>query len=356
MSTRRGGNGSATFWVTLILAYAIAAGLLALAGAPSPYLFAGAVAGCACALFVPNAQQIPERLRSVGLAIIGVTAGSHIDQGLVRTAAERPVAILGGVFATVVVSITAGLLLRLARDVSPSTALLASIAGGASGVAAMARELRADEPVVLTVQYLRVFVVLLSVPFVTQLMGGVTVGSAQGSAGPQRWAGLGFSATALVVGLVGARLLMFTSSRLLIPLFVAAAMTVTEWFDSTHVPGPLLNVGYAVVGLTVGLAFTPRALRTIGRLMPYVFVQLVLGIGGCAGVGLLMAEALGMNYLDGYLATTPGGLSAVTAVAVGSGANVGFVVAVQSLRVVIVLLLVAAIGALVKRRRGKRGE
>jgi hypothetical protein len=68
---------------------------------------------------------MPEWPRFVGLAIIGVAAGSHITQGLLHTVAQQPHAILGGVFATVVVSITAGLLLRLAPNVSASTAMLA---------------------------------------------------------------------------------------------------------------------------------------------------------------------------------------------------------------------------------------
>jgi membrane AbrB-like protein len=344
-----------TFWAAVALSFSVAAALLSLVGAPSPYLFAGAVAGCACALLVPHPRHLPEPVRSVGLAVIGVTAGSHIDRELIDTVAQRPVSILGGVVATVVMTMFAGLLLRLARGVDGSTALLASIAGGASGVTAMARELRADEPVVLTIQYLRVFVVLISVPFITEIFG------AHAATAPRRedhvgWAGALFAIIALTVGLVGARILRFTSSRLMVPLAVSAALGLTGWFGSTQVPQPILEFGYGAIGLGVGLAFTPAALQTVGRLLPLAVLQLVVGIGGCAGIGLLMALALGASPIDGYLATTPGGLPAVTAVAVGSGADVGFVVAVQSLRVVVVLLVVAGIGVVVKKRHGNTEE
>ena len=43
--------------------------------------------------------------------------------------------------------------------------------------------------------------------------------------------------------------------------------------------------------------------------------------------------------LDAYLATTPGGLYAVLAVALGAGANTTFIVAVQGLRVLVMVLL-----------------
>jgi len=59
--------------------------------------------------------------------------------------------------------------------------------------------------------------------------------------------------------------------------------------------------------------------------------------------------------LDGYLATTPGGLPAVTAIAIGSGASVGLVVTMQLVRIFLALLLTPVIGALWKRR-GRRGD
>ena len=45
------------------------------------------------------------------------------------------------------------------------------------------------------------------------------------------------------------------------------------------------------------------------------------------------------TLLDSYLATTPGGLYAVLAVAYGSNADTTFIVAVQTLRVVAMVLL-----------------
>lgn len=50
------------------------------------------------------------------------------------------------------------------------------------------------------------------------------------------------------------------------------------------------------------------------------------------------APAAGVSTLTAYLATTPGGLYAVLAVAVGSGADTTFVLAVQVLRLFVMLL------------------
>jgi uncharacterized membrane protein AbrB (regulator of aidB expression) len=46
-----------------------------------------------------------------------------------------------------------------------------------------------------------------------------------------------------------------------------------------------------------------------------------------------------ISLRDAYLATTPGGLYAVLAVAFGAGANTTFILAVQGLRLLVVVLL-----------------
>jgi uncharacterized membrane protein AbrB (regulator of aidB expression) len=57
-----------------------------------------------------------------------------------------------------------------------------------------------------------------------------------------------------------------------------------------------------------------------------------------AGLGAVLAAVTGVSALDGYLATTPGGLYAVLATATGSGADATFVLAVQVLRLFVMLL------------------
>jgi hypothetical protein len=46
-----------------------------------------------------------------------------------------------------------------------------------------------------------------------------------------------------------------------------------------------------------------------------------------------------VSLRDAYLATTPGGLYAVVAVALGAGANAGFILAAQGVRLLVMVLL-----------------
>ena len=335
------------FWIAVAALYAVAAVALSLAGAPTPFLFAGVLAGGVCALSLPDPRPFPQNVRQVGLAVVGVAAGSKIDADVARTLGSQPVAVIGGVVATLALSVAAGQLLRFSPHVNGQTAIFASIAGGASGVSAVAREFDADDAIVLSIQYLRVLFVLATIPVLAPLLGATGTPTARAEEG---WSSLGFVAISLAVGLLLAHFLKFAASRLVLPMLIATVLSLSGAFPDAGVPPPLLNFGYATTGLMVGLSFTPSTIRQLARVMPLAMVQLLLSVGGCALVGVLFARITHVDLLTGYLATTPGGLPAVTAIAIGSGANVGLVICMQLLRIFSALLLAPIVGALIRRR------
>ena len=63
----------------------------------------------------------------------------------------------------------------------------------------------------------------------------------------------------------------------------------------------------------------------------------ITGLGQLAS--LLLRPLAHISLLDAYLATTPGGLYAVLAAAFGTGADTTFVIAVQTLRLFVMILL-----------------
>ena len=103
------------------------------------------------------------------------------------------------------------------------------------------------------------------------------------------------------------------------------------------VPAVLVQVGYMVIGWQAGVAFTRDSLRAIGRLLPAAIgLIVVLGVA-TAGLGVLLADFAGLTPLEGYLATSPGGVYAVLATAVETGSNVTFIIAAQVVRILLML-------------------
>lgn len=345
MSARR-------FWPVVGLVYAVVVAVFAALGVPAPFLLAGVVAGAACALGSTASRTLPTPARRLAMGVIGMEAGSHVDTSVLSQLADNPVAVFGSAVATLVVTLAVGQLLRLSPRISGATATFASVAGGASGITALARELRADAVTVVAIQYLRVLVVVTTVPVVAPLLGGARAAPTDGAPADYGMSAL-FIAVVLGLGLGLARLWAFTASTIIFPMLLAAALTALDVFEGAEVLWPVSAIGFALIGLMVGLDLTRATLRQVAEILPLALGTLVLGLVACAGVGLLLAHLTGISFYSAYLATTPGGLPAVMAFAVTTGDDVGFVVTCQVLRVFFAISL-GAVVASVLRRRGER--
>ena len=336
-----------------VATYAVVAAGLAWLGAPSPPLFAAMLASVLVALRAPQPPPMPARLRMLGMAIVGTAAGASVDAAVLRTVADKPVAVVGGVLATLAVSLLIGQVLRLSRYVDGTTAVFASVAGGASGVALAAREYGADDAVVISVQYLRVVLVLVSVPIVAPLLGDAGGGAAPGPSASDPLSQLLYTACAVAAGLLLARLVPISAAPIIGTLVTSSALSLSGLFADARVPAWVVAVGFSIVGANVGLSLTTERLRKLARLLPLALTQVVLSVAACAVVGVLFADAVGISRIDGYLATTPGGLPAVVAVAVDSGDAIGLILTMQFVRVFIALAFAPAIGAVLRRRRSR---
>ena len=325
-----------------------------LIGLPSPSLFGGLVAGLVRALAFPSRLGVPAPATTASQAVIGVAIGALVDLDTLRAVGQEWLPVLLVTVATLALSLVAGLLLRLQRGITPVTGAFSMIAGGAAGVTAMARDLGADQRMVATMQYLRVVIIVSLMPVAATVVYGADTGGAGPAAeeGPGWPIGLLFTVGCAVVGIVLGRLTRFPVVSLLGPMVVAAAVDLGGLSRGAEVPALLESAAFLVIGVQVGVNFTRASLRTIGRALPLALALIVGLILGCAGLGALLAETAGVSQLDGYLATTPGGLYAVLATAKGSGADATFVLAVQVIRL-FVMLFTAPLVARWLRRRGR---
>jgi len=326
---------------------------LSLLHVPSAVLFASLLGGMAHALTSPTVLELPSWLFRLAQGVIGVVIGALVSAPALERIGHSLLPIGLVMVATVVISLGSGGLLALRRDVSPVTGVFALIAGGASGVVAVARDLGADDRVVTVVQYLRVLVVLLTMPLVTAIVfdpehGQGTLETAD--AGLVR--DLVLVVVSLVVGLLLARLVRFPTATLLGPLAVAVVLALSGWLGEARVPTALQWAAFALIGAQVGLRFTRASLFSIARMLPVVLALVVAMIAATAATGAVLAWATPVDGLTAYLATTPGGLFAVLSTAADSGSDVTYVLAVQLCRLLIVLALTPLLAHWLSARRG----
>jgi membrane AbrB-like protein len=337
-------------WALLIVLTAVGTAALTPLGVPSPALFAGLLVATALALGgLPVA--VPRRMTGVAQAVIGVVIGVLAQPGTLATLAGQWAPVLLVCVATLAVSMAAGLLLGLRRGISPLTGVLALTAGGASGLVAVSRELGGDDRTVAVVQYLRVGMVTATMPVVAAAGFGAAAGSGPAAPGSAPLAvDVGYVVVCAVAGTALARVARVPAGALLGPMTVAIAINLAGWSFGATPPALLVEVAYAAIGWQAGARFTRESLRTVlGALLPAA--ALIVGvIAACAGLGLVLSALTGTTALDGYLATTPGGIYAVLATAASAGSDVTFVMAVQVLRVILMLLVMPAVARLAGRR------
>ena len=333
-------------WLLIGIATALVTGASRAAGIPSEALFAGLVVGLVYAL-ASRVPLAPARPTIVAAQVgIGIALGAYFQLGPLLSLGGRWIAVALAVLGTLAASLAAGLLVSALTGLDRPTALLGLVAGGAAGIVTMSDELGADARLVAFMQYVRVFVVVASAPLLVVLL--LDEGSSGGALADREagvLADLGFTFVACAGGLALARVVRVPAASLLAPMAVAAALTLSGVAAGAELPRLLQDVAFAVIGLQVGLRFTRATLRHARRLLTAVLAGVIAVILACAGLAALLAVLAGVSFLDAYLATTPGGIYAVLATAVDSGADPSFVLAVQALRLVV---MVAAAPPLVR--------
>jgi membrane AbrB-like protein len=334
------GRERSTLQATTVVAVVgvVACAAFAVLAVPSPVLFGAVLGGMAHALTSRTQLALPPWMFRVAQGLVGITVGALVDVTTLRRMGSDSASILLVVLATVLLSIVAGRVLALRRDVTATTGVFALIAGGASGVVAVARELGADDRVVTVVQYLRVLLVLVTMPLVTGLVFHPPSG--RGALGLEETSATGdlaFVAISLLGGLLLARLVPVTTMALLGPLAISGTIAATGWLGPVAVPTWLQWVAFAIIGVQVGLRFDRASLAAIGRLLPVVVLIVLALIAATTGLGALLAWLTPVDALTAYLATTPGGLFAVLAIAADAGADATYVMAVQLLRLLLIL-------------------
>jgi membrane AbrB-like protein len=313
-------------------------------GLPSPYLLAALAVGIAYALVAPWPLHPPLGTAAAAQGVIGVTAGSYLTRSTLSAVGAHllPIAAISAL--TVAVSVLAGLVLARFSSIDRPTAAFGMIAGGAAGIVALSRELGADERLVAVMQYVRVMIIVVVTPTVAIGVFGMRRATHRGVGGAL-WSthGVVYVALAVCAGLAIARRLRLPGGTILGPMLAAAAVSLVYRPLVAPIPVVLADTALVLIGLDVGLRFTLGTLRSAGVLLPRAIVVIAGMLVISAGFGLGLTESTNVSGLDGYLATTPGGLTAVIAMSVGSNTNTTFIVAVQVIRTFLMLAAVPAL-------------
>ncbi|QDC00297.1 AbrB family transcriptional regulator [Mesorhizobium sp. 8] len=337
-------------WLVILVLSLLGAGSLEAAALPAALLIGPMLAGIVAGINGATVR-VPRLAFGAAQAIVGCLVAASISPGIFPTfVADWPL-ILGAVAATLVASSLLGWLISRWRILPGTTAVWGSSPGAATAMVLMAGAFGADQRLVAFMQYLRVIFVSMAAAILARLWvdtSGVEVPATVWfpAIDPKP-----FAAT-LLIALVGAsagRLLKLPSPYFLGTMILGTVLHLGAGIDF-QLPQWLLAVSYAAVGWAIGLNFTMPILRHATRALPQIVAAILVLIAICGGVAWLISRTLGIDPLTAYLATSPGGMDSIAIIAAAAdNVDISFVMALQTVRFLIVLVLGPSIARLIAR-------
>jgi uncharacterized protein len=330
------------------------AGVLELTGLPAALLLGPMVMGVAVALKGATVRM-PQTLFFAAQSIIGCLIARSVTPSTLVTVSQNWLPILLVVMTTILAAGFVGWLMVRFSALPGTTGAWGSSAGAASAMVAMAEAFGADARLVAFMQYLRVLFVALATSLVSRFMFDVVgqTGPAAHWFGDIRW--IGFAQT-LAIAAIGATIglrLRIPAGASLVPMLAGATLQSSGLVE-IELPLWLLAITYAVLGWYVGLRFTRDVVFHALRALPQTVISILALIALCGGSAFLLTRLLHVDPLTAYLATSPGGLDTVAIIATGSTADVAFVMALQTVRLLLVILIGPPMARLTSRLAGVR--
>lgn len=307
--------------------------------APLPWLI-GPLLAMACGKFFGAELASPKGGRAAGQLVIGCALGLYFTAEVAsEVVAHWPLLIGAAVFA-VLLAYASGWFLARATGLDATTALFASVPGGAAEMTILGERFGARPDRVVLAQSLRVMIVVVIVPLAFSSLGIHGIG-------PYRPAHLDVDAAGLLALLAAAAAagallakLRVPNAWMLGPLAVAVGLTVSG-VGLSAMPGGLSNAAQVLLGCALGSGFDRESLRTAPRFIAMVCVSVVLAIlvSALFAWGVALAAAVPVSTM--VLATAPGGMAEMCVTAKVLQLGVPLVTAAHVARVIILVTTTA---------------
>ncbi|QRM56964.1 AbrB family transcriptional regulator [Sinorhizobium sp. BG8] len=322
---------------------------LELAGLPAALLMGPMLSGIVMAL-AGATIRLARPFFFLVQAVLAMMIAGTVSPTLLSTFVSNWPLFLVIVLSVIGVSSACGWAITRMGVVPGTTAIWGSSAGAASTMLVMAEAYGADTRLVAFMQYLRVIFVASLATLVAHYggHGGEPLHTVEWLA-PVDWGRLAATlGIGIGFGLLG-RTLRIPAGAFLLPFIVGSSMSLGGIL-TVELPQWLLAASFALLGWNIGLGFTRSILLHARRALLPTLVSIIVLIAFSGVLAALLIVVLGVDPLTAYLATSPGGLDSIAVIAASSNVDLPFIMALQTLRLVIVTLIGPALARFVANR------
>jgi membrane AbrB-like protein len=323
---------------TLLIAFA--GGLLAtLAGVPAGWL-SGAMIAVTVAAIAGLDTRLPRLLADASFVLVGAMLGAGVTPEIVGQAAGWPVTLAGLVLSTLVVVVAVrAFLVHVARWDAP-TALFAALPGALSYVMALATESHADVRRVAVSQTMRLFLLVALIPPLVAFAEGERLVPLVRAVGDPLSIVLTI-AVAAAGGLLLAKLRV-PAGLLTGSIFASAFVHVGGWVDG-GLPAWMINAAFVVLGALIGGRFAGTGLRFLRDVALAGAGAFVVALGVSWAFAWAVSLFVDVPPVQILVAFAPGGLDAMTALAIALHLDSAFVAIHQLVRFMAIAMLAPAV-------------
>jgi membrane AbrB-like protein len=323
-------------WAALLPTAALFGWVLFHAGMPAPVLIGSLLAGV---VFATNGlkAKIPRPMFLYAQGVIGVLVASSLTHATVGEVGRSWPVFLIFSATTLFFAVVISFVISRVTDVPQDAAMWGGLPGMASSMVAGAYEAGADSRLVAFIQYVRVAEVMLVASLVSHFLSD---GSVLPSAMRQEasWVALPVTLFIALMALPASRLRWLPAAPILVTIGIGAAVQLND-VAVLSVPPWLLLLANMAVGLQIGLCFTRETVRHVFRLIPAVVLSATVLIMLNAGSSYLLSVMMGLDHLTAFLATAPGSIDLIAILSITHHVDVSFVLALQTTRLLMVVLL-----------------
>jgi len=284
-------------------------------GVPAAWLSGAAIAATLWGLS-GFAVPMPRALADAAMLVSGAAMGAAVTPAAIAAMGRYPGSLLLLVVGVLAISLASTLWLTRISGWRKADAVLASVPGALSTVLAVAAERKADVPSVAIVQNLRLFVLIALLPSaVVATGGGAHTGALIGQGLPVESPG------GMALVLLGGLALGFVFKQLKVaaPILLGATVVSSVSHGTELVTGVIPPViatgGLVLIGLFIAERFRNIQRSTLRHALVAALGSFAVGMGVAVVFAALAAWLAGVSFANSLVAFAPGGLEAMTVLA-----------------------------------------
>lgn len=321
---------------------------------PLPWML-GPMVFCTVAALTKLPVAAPPVIRPPMSVVIGVMLGSGFKPEVIWQLPNWLPTLLGLVAFMAIAGGACVYYFRRFGGFDPVTAFFAGMPGGLVEMVTLGEEKGGDARVIALIHSARVLLVVMTLPFLVQWMGGVSVVGNRASGisivdtTPAAWMWI------LVSGFLGVlvgRWLRLPAGQLLGPMVVSALVHLAG-LTGTQPPVELVNLAQLVLGVTIGCRFVGTAPATILRVLTLSLGSTVILLTLTFGFAALVARLSVHGVIPLVLAYSPGGLAEMSLIALALQTEVAFVAAHHMVRIFLVMVCAGPVFEAARRLRAR---